>query len=133
MTETGGHHRRNTQEFQETAGTREIRVALAFDPPVRRTRKDYIGVQMQFDLIRGSNAETVFNAYRELQKNDDGELEETPPELVGRQKCDFSPSTNLRKPGTLQCGTFKAQRDISHYGDTYYLVVRCVGRLMEEV
>ncbi len=119
------------EEFQETAGTREIRVALAFDPPVRRTRKDYIGVQMQFDLIRGSDVDTVFHAYRELQKDDDGKLEDTPPGLAGRQYCVFSPSINLRKVGTLQCGTFTARQNITKYGDTYFLVVRCVGRWAE--
>lgn len=120
------------EDFQKTSGTREIRVALAFDPPVRRTRKDYSGVRMQFDLIRGSNIDSVYDAYRELITNEaDGKKESAPPKLLSNQKCDFSPAINLRKAGTLQCGKFTAKRDISAYGDAYFLVVRCVGRWVD--
>jgi len=112
-----------TSEFQSESGLREIRVSLAFDPPVRRSRKDYPGVQMQFDLIRGTALQEVYDAYRALDKDED-----KPESLLGRNRCAFVPSINLRKPGTLQTGTFTMRQDISSYGDTYFLVVRCLGR-----
>jgi hypothetical protein len=40
-------------EFNQTKGSREIRVTLAFDAPTRHTRAAYLGVQMSFRLVRG--------------------------------------------------------------------------------
>lgn len=111
-----------TGEFQTEEGLRFIRIALAYDPPVRRSRKDYAGMSMQFDLIRGSDLETVFGAYRSLAK-----VEEKPDKLPPKQRIDFVPAIEMRKPGTLQCATFTRRKDMSEYGDTYYLVVRCIG------
>lgn len=122
-----------TDEFQIEPGKREIKVALAFDPPIRRSRKEYTGIQMRFDMVRGSDEGTVFNAFRELLKDSDGKTEEAPPGLLDRQKCEFIPGIMLRKPSTLQCGTFVAQRDISQYGGSYYLVVSCLRRWAVDV
>lgn len=114
-------------EFQSTKGTRLIRVSLAYDPPVRRTRKDYAGIGMQFDLIRDATLDEVFDAYRHI-KND----EETPKQLQDSKKIKFLPSINLRKPCSLQCGTFIRKKDMSQYGNTYYLVVRCIAKWAEK-
>ena len=109
-------------DFQTTVGRRSISVSLAHNPPVRRSRKDYSGIRMQFDLIRGSDSDAVFEAYRALGPN-----ENDPPKLENSKKCKLKPGINMRKPGSLQCGTFTMQRNVSGYGDTYYLVVRCIG------
>ena len=110
------------KEFQRTKGTRSIRVSLAYDPPVRRTRKDYAGIGMQFDLIRDATLDEVYDAYRHIRRD-----EETPKQLKDRKKIKFHPSTNLRKSCSLQCGTFTRARYMSEFGDTYYLVVRCIA------
>lgn len=39
-----------TDEFIGARGKKRIRVALAFDPPVRRRRMDYLGIVMNFQL-----------------------------------------------------------------------------------
>lgn len=109
-------------DFQTTAGRRSISVSLAYNPPVRRSRRDYSGIRMQFDLIRGSNSDAIIEAYRAL-----GPDEDNPPKLENSQKCSLKPGINMRKPGSLQRGTFTMQRDVSRYGDTYYLVIRCLG------
>lgn len=33
-------------DFQTVKGVRHIKVSLAFDPPVRNSRKEYMGVKM---------------------------------------------------------------------------------------
>lgn len=40
-------------DFNTISGNKRITVTLAFDPPTRHTRNDYLGVKMSFRLIRG--------------------------------------------------------------------------------
>lgn len=116
------------EAFQIESGRRDICVALCFDPLVRRSRKDYAGIRMNFELIRGATADEVVEAYRSLDKDED-----TPDKLAERQKCIFSPRIKQRETSTLQCGTFTMQQNVSEYGDTYYVVVRCLGRWAAEL
>ena len=108
--------------FQVTRGKRRIKVALAFDPPVRHTRLDYAGVSMSFRLNRGASLDEVFDAHKKWKKEDG-----PAPKLAKRYDCKTSPGPKRRERGTLQCGTFNAQRQLAEYGDRYYLVVRCEG------
>ncbi|WP_100260005.1 S8 family peptidase [Qipengyuania seohaensis] len=109
--------------FQTTKGMREIRVSLAFDPPVRRTRADYLGVTMGWRLLRGTNEQEVFDKFRRWEK-----AEGDPPELPKRYVCDTFPGPQLREKGALQCASFIAQRDMSSYGSKYYVAVWCRRR-----
>ena len=45
------------EEFRRAAGKKRVVVSLAFDPPVRRRRAEYLGVEMSFALIRGKTVE----------------------------------------------------------------------------
>lgn len=109
--------------FQTTNGTREIKVSLAFDPPVRRTRADYMGLHMGWRLLRGASEKEVFDKFRTWE-NAEGD----PPEFPKRNNCSTSPGPQLREKGTLQCGTFTAQRTLAEYGDRYYIAVWCRRR-----
>ncbi|MBV1690386.1 S8 family peptidase [Novosphingobium sp. G106] len=109
--------------FQTTKGTREIKVALAFDPPVRRTRADYLGLTMGWRLLRGTDQKTVFDNFRKWEK-----AEGDPPEFPAKFTCATNPGPQLREKGTLQCGTFSAKKDMSDYGDTYFVAVWCRRR-----
>lgn len=109
--------------FQTTPGQRHIRVALAFDPPVRPSRLDYAGVGMSFDLMRGVSAQEVFDAYRKWEKKTEGD----PFRLKPNKKADLNPSQTRRNAGALQCATFTASRPSRSTEDAWYLVVRCEG------
>lgn len=110
------------EPFQSEVGERNIRVTLAFDPPVRHTRADYAGVGMSFRLIRGCEPERIFEHYRKRTK------EEGPfPEIAARYNCDLTPGPQAREKGTVQCATATFKRSVEAYGDSYYLVVRCEG------
>lgn len=113
-------------EFQVN-GRRTIRVSLAFDPPVRRTRAEYIGTKMNFRLLRGCGVEEVFEHFR-ARGADDGD----PPNIPGRFKCDLKPSPTRRDRNTLQTAAKTYQQDTTAYGVEYYLVVRCIGGWAEE-
>jgi subtilisin family serine protease len=106
------------KEFQTTKGVRHIRVSLAFDPPVRHTRLEYLGLRLNYHLIRGMRPEAIFEHFRHRTK------EEQPFEkLVGSAKCPLDPSRDLRSTSTLQKSTMTMQRNVDHYGDDYYLAV----------
>jgi hypothetical protein len=106
------------KEFQTTKGKRSIRVSLAFDPPVRHTRLEYLGVRLNFHLIRGMKPDDIFNHFRQRAKD-----EKRFDDLPSTAKCALEPSRDIRGTSTLQAATFKMARNIDHYGDDYYLVV----------
>lgn len=107
--------------YQTTKGVRSISVALGFEPPVRRTRREYAGIRMRYDLVRGMKLNDVYKAFEALEE------EEEEPTQLGARLCALEPSISYRKGGSLQIGHFPMKRDISNYGDPYYLVVRCIG------
>lgn len=107
--------------FSSTKGSRIIRVTLAYDPPTRHTRIDYLGVEMSFRLVRGKTLGQVIDHFKK-RKTEEGD----PPELEGRFNCKFDIGPTIREHGTLQCATFTISRNPStEYSETYYLVVRC--------
>jgi hypothetical protein len=108
------------QPFQTSKGRRHVNVALAYDPPVRHTRKDYAGVKMSFRLQRGCTPEAVF-AYHRKRSEAEGPV----PKLPKRFDCCLVPGPEVREKGSLQVARAKFQRDITTYGNKYYLVVRC--------
>jgi subtilisin family serine protease len=110
-------------DFQNEPGLRWIKTTLAFDPPVRHTRADYLGITMNFRLIRGWREEQVFEHFRKRDVAADGRH----PDLPGSNDCDFFPRKSRRDIGTLQSGVFTMKRNVPAYGDTYYLVVRAEG------
>jgi hypothetical protein len=109
-------------EFVETPGTRTISVSLAFDPPVRHTRVDYLGNRMSFRLVRGGTLNEVIEFYRKRPKADG------PVDRGSLRECDLVPSSSRRELNTLQKATFTIRRNPLDYGEIYYLVIRCEGR-----
>lgn len=106
------------ETFLQAAGTRSITVALAFDPPVRGRRLDYLGVEMNMYLIRGKSFEEVHNAYRKSGPGEDAEKA-----LEDRYRISLEPARS-RKKSTLQCGTFTMRRTrAKNYGNEYWLVI----------
>lgn len=108
--------------FQTERGRRSIRVSLAYDPPVRHSRMDYNGVSMGFRLIRGCDADAVFEHFRQR-----AQVEGPVPDMENRFNCKLEPGPTLREKSSLQTANIVFSRDVSTYGDTYFLVVRCAG------
>lgn len=109
--------------FRETKGERHISVALAFDPPTRRTRKDYLGAKMRFDLIRGKTIEEVVQIYEAYESGEE-EVKLDPPSA----RCEMYPSIRRRQNSTLQRALHVIKRrPRSQWGDRYWLVVQCIS------
>jgi hypothetical protein len=106
------------KEFQSTKGKRHIRVSMAFDPPVRHTRLEYLGLRLNYHLIRGMQPDAIFEHFRHRTK------EEAPFEkLAGSAKCPLDPSRDLRGTSTLQKSAMTMHQNVDRYGDDYYLAV----------
>jgi len=111
------------EPYQTEHGRRTIRVTLAFDPPVRHTRRDYAGNTMAFRLIRGCDPDLIFDHFRRRVVADEGPF----PEMEARYNCKLEPTSTVREKSSLQTATATFKRDITQYGNNYYLVVRCAG------
>jgi hypothetical protein len=105
-------------EFQKTKGKRYIRVSLAFDPPVRHTRLEYLGLRLNYHLIRGMQPDIIFEHFRHRTK-EEGPFEKLPDSA----KCPLDPSRDLRGTSTLQRSMMTMQRNVDRYGGDYYLAV----------
>ena len=112
------------KEFRETKGKRHIRITLAYDPPVRRARADYLGVEMDFRLMRNSTLDEVTEFFRKRDKKTEGRH----TDQASRQKDNLAPGPMIRDRGTLQSGTYTTSRKINGDSDIYYVVVRCKGK-----
>jgi len=114
-----------TDEFLGAPGKKRIRVTLAFDPPVRRRRMDYLGILMNFQMIRGKTLPEVIAAFEAV-----GPGEEAEDAIPHPFNVPFKPkgrprgAAYRRNTSTLQVGSFEFERGAAHYGDTYWLLVR---------
>ena len=106
------------ENFRTTRGVRHIRVSMAFSPPVRYTRLEYLGVRLNYHLLRGISPDEIFEYFRHRDAGEDP-FEKLP----GTAKCALVPSRDLRGTSTLQKSCFTMKRNVDHYGDEYYLAV----------
>jgi hypothetical protein len=110
------------RSFLEMRQRRTIEVTLAYDPPVRHSRFDYLGATMSFRMFRGKRLEEVIEACQSQAGNEDPADGLTST----RWECKMKPSPTAREGGTLQKAVFSIRnipRD--EWGDTYHLVIRC--------
>jgi hypothetical protein len=87
------------EEFRQADGRKRIIVALAFDPPVRRRRAEYLGVEMGMNLFRGKSPEEILASYRNVTKE---ERKIAPGALGGSFQCDLEPKAGVVESSTLQ-------------------------------
>jgi hypothetical protein len=114
------------------AGRRTITVALAYDPPVRATRLDYLASRMSVFAYHGAALGDVQRAYAtpvpepQSPQSADGDLS---PGALTSQKLTMLPADTDRGRGTNQAGTFVAQRAITaSWGSEIILAIRSVNR-----
>ena len=97
-------------EFLDSSSQRRrrFRVALAFDPPVRRSRKDYVAGRIEFDFVAGLDFAAIKQAYEQQpprQYDKDGhEIDAGRVELPGRVQ--LKPGVRALSGNTLVVRTF---------------------------
>lgn len=100
------------------SNTRRIHVVLAFDPPVRRQRREYLAGAMQVDLYRAVDLDELTDV---LAKQD---LDEPIPTIQGRRHVPHvDPGVNSVRPATLQVRTWAPKQPNVDDGDVYYVAV----------
>ena len=114
--------------FKKAERNRGISVALAYDPPVRARRYDYLGVLMEMYLIKGKTKSEIRDAFKKAGPDED------PEEAIPQKyRIALSPSSQgrncgyIRKRSTLQKATkvWKRRESTAHdSGSSYFLVVR---------
>lgn len=123
-------------EFRNASGRKQITVAIAFNPPVRRRRAEYLGVRMNYTLIRGKSLDQIAEAYRQLtqQERDAVKSGGAKPQgaFSGAFKCSLHPGSKALQSSTLQKSTWQFNKSPAKYGDAYYLVVRAERRWAPE-
>ncbi|RCV63862.1 Serine protease, subtilisin family [Methanophagales archaeon] len=110
-------------EFYKGTGRRTLAVTLAFDPPTRMRRKQYLGVTMEFHLFRGVDVETIEQKYAKLEEV--AVEEEIVPPSLERNKIDLVPGVNLAKKGTVQKRMWIIDRAPKDTDESLKLVVIC--------
>ncbi len=90
------------RNFIDTPGKREISVVLVYNPPIRRNRIDYMGLNMEFHLFKNAEIEEVLSGYKTIQIGD--ELEDIVPKKLKVKKIGLHPGVELRKKGIHQKG-----------------------------
>jgi len=108
-------------EFVAAQGRKRIIVSLAFDPPARRRRQKYLGVEMQVDLLRGKTPDEIEAAYGAISREDRKTSQKS---FQDRHRCKLEPGPNACESGTLHRRVWAFQRGDTRDGDTYYLLVR---------
>lgn len=107
-------------EFRTTRGERVITICLAYDPPVRHTRKDYTGVSLEFRLIRGKTTEEIYEWYSDQRVKETQHME-------NRYECNLQPSLQNRGGGTLHKAEFRVRQNgsLENYpGEHFHLVIQ---------
>lgn len=110
------------EEFVTGKADREISVALAFDPPVRRTRREYLAATMRIDLYRNTDVAEIEAVHR---KQDPDER----TAMIGdrrRVTARLRPSPDRVLGSTLQVRRWRAPVATSlsvDDGDTYFLAI----------
>ena len=91
-------------EFLDTAGRRSVRVSLAYNPPTRLSRRDYISTAMWLEVYRGLTSEQIIE-YRSAYQGD-GE----PPTAPKANKLDFRPGGQTLRMSTLQTRSWESNQ-----------------------
>lgn len=119
--------------FVQTRGRRWVRVTLAYDPPVRGTRSDYLGRTMWFQMYRGLTSDAVIAA---AANSTDG----NPPPIPKRNKVKSRPPFQSLVWSTVQSASFEGRQNRAFaYSPaagapyTFHILVGCTKRFETEL
>ena len=110
--------------FMASGGRRGLDVALAYSPPMRVQRLDYMASRMEFHLVKGRPLEEVAQIFARIGAEDVSTVSELGSDLVK-----FDPANQTRSRGANQLGrkVFHQRLDSSNHSPAF-LVVRNVNR-----
>ena len=92
------------EDFLHSRGDRSISVSLAYDPPTRLSRRDYIATAMWIEIFGGLTTEQVIE-YRSKYSGD-----RTPPTVPKRNRLNFKPGGQTIRMSTVQKRAWHSNR-----------------------
>lgn len=113
-------------EYAEGFNMQEFNVALAFDPPVRRTRREYTTGRMQCELVRGLSEADVIDIYSRQPTQPEIDAD---PSLAkralpeGELRPSLDPSSQALSANTLIVRSYPRGGDWDRQHGDYFLVV----------
>lgn len=105
------------ESFARGRAERRIAISLAYDPPVRRQRRDYLAGEMNFDLLRNVTEDEVRDRYSRQGAT------RLPLYTGRREKLELRPGSQATNNSTLVCRSIQPQTLDPDDGDVYYLAV----------
>ena len=114
------------EQFATGRWKRSIRVALAFDPPVRRARRDYTAGKMTLTMLRAVSAEAALEMF---QRQPSPQARKKDPTLVAigvpedRRRLKLSPTMTDQGRATAQLAEWRTQVMRPDDGTEYFLAV----------
>lgn len=112
-------------DFFRLKGVRHLTLSLAFDPPVRYRRYDYLAYQMEFLVVRGIPEDEVFHLASSANK---GKLSE-----LSKKQFKLQPATTVNGQGTNQAATVTLRtRPRAQFQQDWFVVVRSLNKWMKD-
>lgn len=90
-------------DFLQRRGNKKIAISLAYDPPVRLSRKDYIATKMFFEAYRGLTHEQVEDFRRAKERGEEIDL----PSVPDGSRANFKPGWQVLQTSTVQLRTWE--------------------------
>jgi subtilisin family serine protease len=114
-----------TECFTDVKGPRALTIALAFDPPVRHRRFDYLAYHMEFLVVRGIDLANVFEMAA-------AGIEDPEAGALADYEVKMRPTRTVRSRGTCQVGYESwSRRPNKAFRDDWYLVVRSLNKWLD--
>jgi Subtilase family len=113
-----------TPEFTEIRGPHEVSIGLAFSPPIRNRRYDYLAHQIDFQLARAIELDDVF----ELSS---AEFDAPDGEKLSAHERTMRPTRTARNKGANQMARYpSSQRPQESFRDDWFVVVKSLNQWM---
>jgi len=116
--------------FFDAGGESSVSIALAYDPPVRVTRLDYLASRMGVTVYHGAAFDDVKRAYVLAEENEelDDDADATPSSL-DKFKLAMQPADSNRGRGAHHYGSYTRYRRFeANHGSDLVIAVRSVNR-----
>ncbi len=96
---------------------RLMSVALAFDPPVRRQRREYLAGTMKFDLYRDIDPDELAEILQRQDPNDSSDM------ISDRRRLNLQPGVNTFTQSTLQLRSWVGRNSFVNDEETFHIAV----------
>ncbi|WP_394251309.1 S8 family serine peptidase [Arthrobacter pityocampae] len=100
-----------------SGGERTITVALAYDPPVRRQRREYLASSMKLDIYRNIDPDELAEMLIKQDPDDAKDL------IRDRRRLTMTPGSNSFTNSTLQLRQWTARNSFTDDDETFSVVV----------